>query len=91
MTYPDELQQYEDRIARRNRVLNRIIILCFVLIVLTLLAFITAIGWYVNARQKALPARKVGYTKIGFGRGVTANGDTVRVFEYATRRMYDSR
>lgn len=52
MTYPDELQQYEDRMARRNRVLNRIIVLCFVLIVLTLLAFITAIGWYVNAQQE---------------------------------------
>lgn len=52
MTYSDELQQYEDRMTRRNRRLNCLIVLCFVLIVLTLLAFITAIGWYVNAHQE---------------------------------------
>jgi len=78
MTYPDELQQYEDRMARRNRVINRIIVLCFVLIVLTLLAFITAIGWYVNAQHREPTVHK------------TESGSN-KVEHTSRRRMYDGR
>lgn len=82
MTYQDEIQQYEDSIARQQRVTNRLLILCFVLIILLIGAIITFVGWLVSIKPPE-PARKAGYTKIEYGIGIDHKGDTIKIFEYA--------
>jgi hypothetical protein len=84
MTYQDEIQQYEERIARNQRITNRLLILCFVLIVLLIGIVITFIGWVVSIKP-AEPPRKAGYTKIEYGLGVDHKGDTIKIFEYSKK------
>lgn len=82
MTYQDEIQQYEERVARQQRMTNRLLILCFVLIILLIGAIITFVGWLVSIKPPE-PAHKAGYTKIDYGVGIDHKGDTIKIFEYS--------
>jgi hypothetical protein len=84
MTYQDEIQQYEERIARNQRITNRLLILCFILIILLIGFVISFVGWLVSIKPVD-PPRKAGYTKIEYGLGVNTKGDTVKIFEYSNQ------
>jgi heme/copper-type cytochrome/quinol oxidase subunit 2 len=84
MTYQDELQQYEDKVARQRRLINWLLVSCFVMIILIIAMVITGVGWMARKKHPE-PAHKIGYTKIEYGLGVNAKGDTIKIFEYSNQ------